>query len=192
MEIYGDEQSGNCLKVKYVADKLGIDYDWMPIDIMQGESRTDSFLTINPHGQVPVVVWSDGRTLAQSNAILRYLAQGSSLLPPDTFKQAQIDQWLFWEQYNHEPYVAVCRFHMVYKKQSKETREAWRVERGEQALDTMERQLTDQQWIASDDFSIADISLFAYTRVAEEGGFDLSSRPLVQRWIDNCENQLAL
>ena len=192
MKIYGDEQSGNCLKVKYVADKLGLDYDWVPIDIMKGESRTESFLSVNAYGQVPVVVWDDGRTLAQSNAIIRYLSQGSSLLPEDTFKQAQIDQWLFWEQYNHEPYVAVCRFHMHYKKQPKETREPWRVERGEQALDTMEHQLTNQQWVASDDFSIADVSLLAYSRVADEGGFDLTSRPQVERWIKACENQLGL
>ena len=192
MKIYGDLQSGNCLKVKYVADYIGLNYEWVSINITLGESRTDSFLEINPVGQVPVVAWDDGRTLAQSNAIIRYLANGTALLPDDPFKQAEIDQWLFWEQYNHEPYVAVCRFHMHYLGKSKDSREAWRVERGEQALDTMEKQLSSREWITDGEFSIADISLLAYTRVADEGGFDLSNRPHVQRWIKGCEDRLKL
>lgn len=192
MKIYGDLQSGNCLKVKYVADYIGLNYEWVSINITLGESRTDSFLEINPAGQVPVVAWDDGRTLAQSNAIIRYLANGTALLPDDPFKQAEIDQWLFWEQYNHEPYVAVCRFHMHYLGKSKDSREAWRVERGEQALDTMEKQLSSREWITDGEFSIADISLLAYTRVADEGGFDLSNRPHVQRWIKGCEDRLKL
>lgn len=192
MRIFGDLQSGNCLKVKYVADHLGLEYEWVPIDITQGEAKTDNFLNINPHGQVPAVAWNDGRTLAQSNAIIRYLAHGTALLPQDPFQQAEIDQWLFWEQYSHEPYVAVCRFHMHYNKQPKETREAWRVERGELALDTMEQQLAKQEWMAGESFSIADISLLAYTRVANEGGFELQSRPAVQRWIGVCEDLLRL
>lgn len=192
MKIYGDLQSGNCLKVKYVADYIGLNYEWVSINITLGESRTDSFLEINPVGQVPVVAWDDGRTLAQSNAIIRYLANGTALLPDDPFLQAEIDQWLFWEQYNHEPYVAVCRFHMHYLGKSKDTREAWRVERGEQALDTMEKQLSSREWITDGEFSIADISLLAYTRVADEGGFDLSNRPHVQRWIKGCEDRLKL
>ena len=192
MKIYGDLQSGNCLKVKYVADYIGLNYEWVSINITLGESRTDSFLEINPAGQVPVVAWDDGRTLAQSNAIIRYLANGTALLPDDPFLQAEIDQWLFWEQYNHEPYVAVCRFHMHYLGKSKDSREAWRVERGEQALDTMEKQLSSREWITDGEFSIADISLLAYTRVADEGGFDLSNRPHVQRWIKGCEDRLKL
>ena len=192
MKIYGDLQSGNCLKVKYVADHLNLEYEWVAIDITRNEAKTDSFLALNPHGQVPAVAWSDGRTLAQSNAIIRYLAHSTPLLPEDAFQQAQVDQWLFWEQYSHEPYVAVCRFHMFYNKQPKETREAWRVERGEQALDTMEQQLSKQEWLATESFSIADISLLAYTRVADEGGFELGSRPAVQRWIRTCEELLKL
>ncbi len=192
MKIYGDLESGNCLKVKYVADYTGIDYDWIPIDITQNESRTESFLAINPLGQVPVVAWDDGRTLAQSNAIIRFLANGTELLPDDPFKQAQIDQWLFWEQYSHEPYVAVCRFHMHYLGKSKATREDWRVKRGEQALDSMENHLSSREWIAGEAFSIADISLLAYTRVADEGGFELNRRPHVQRWINQCEERLKL
>ena len=114
MKIYGDQNSGNCLKVKWVADRLALPYEWIEIDTLKGGSRTAEFLKLNPWGQVPAVVLDDGRTLAQSNAIIRYLARGSELIPADAFAAAKMDEWLFWEQYSHEPYVAVCRFHMVY------------------------------------------------------------------------------
>ena len=114
MRIYGDINSGNCLKVKYTADYLGLDYEWIAVDITQGESRTPDFLKINPQGQVPAIQLEDGRCIAQSNAIIRYLAQGTALLPEDAYLQAKVDEWLFWEQYSHEPYIAVCRFHMLY------------------------------------------------------------------------------
>jgi len=191
VKIYGDLKSGNCLKVKYTADLLGLAYDWRGIDIMQGGSRTEAFLRINPRGQVPAVQFDDGRTLAQSNAIIRCLARGTALLPDDPFTQAQIDEWLFWEQYSHEPYIAVCRFHMHYLHKPKDTREAWRVERGESALDAMNGHLAERAWFAGDEFSIADIALFAYTRLAHEGGFDLSARPSVSAWIARCENRLS-
>ena len=186
MKIYGDLQSGNCLKVKYTADLLGLSYEWQDIDILQGQSRTDSFLLINPHGQVPVVQFDDGRTLAQSNAILRFLSRDSALLPEDPFTQAKIDEWLFWEQYSHEPYIAVCRFQMHYLNKPKDTREQWRVERGETALDIMDQHLSKQDWFVGDDMTIAGISLYAYSHVAGEGGFDLTARPAVQSWIKRC------
>ena len=146
MQIYGDSNSGNCLKVKYTADYLGLGYEWINVDIMQGENRTPDFLRINPQGQVPVIELGDGRCLAQSNAIIRYLARGTALLPEDPYLQAKVDEWLFWEQYSHEPYIAVCRFHMLYQGNPREAREPWRVERGEQALDYMEMILTSRQW----------------------------------------------
>ena len=142
MKVYGDERSGNCLKVKFTADYLGLPYEWIDIDISKGESRTPEFLQINSNGQVPAVTWDDGKTLAQSNAIIRYLALGSDLLPSDSYQQAKIDEWLFWEQYSHEPYIAVCRFHILFMKRSKESREEWRVARGDQALDTLEHHLS--------------------------------------------------
>lgn len=195
MIVYGDLGSGNCLKVKYVADNLGLDYVWAPIDTTRGETRTPEFLAMSPQGQVPVVKLDDGRVLAQSNAIIRFLARGSALLPDDPFVQAKIDEWLFWEQYNHEPYVAVCRHHMVYQGKPKETREAWRVERGEKALDFMEARLSGpggRFWLVGETITIADVSLLAYTRLAEEGGFDLGSRPAVRAWIGRCEKALGL
>lgn len=192
MRIHGDINSGNCLKVKYTADYLGQDYEWIPVDITQGESRTPDFLRMNPQGQVPVIQLEDGGYLAQSNAIMRYLAKGTALLPEDNYLQAKVDEWLFWEQYSHEPYIAVCRFHMLYQGKPRESREPWRVERGEQALDYMEKQLAGRQWLAGDAFTIADIALLAYTRLAHEGGFDLENRPRVGQWVQDCELLLSL
>ena len=192
MRIYGDLNSGNCLKVKYTADYLDLEYEWIPVDITQGESRTPDFLRMNPQGQVPVIELGDGRCLAQSNAIIRYLARGSALLPEDPYLQAKVDEWLFWEQYSHEPYIAVCRFHMLYLGKSRESREPWRVERGEKALDHMENHLAGSQWLAGNSFTIADIALLAYTRGAHEGGFDMALRPRTTQWVQACEQLLSL
>ena len=215
MKIYGDLKSGNCLKVKWTADHLGLRYTWVPVDIMQGESRTPAYLAKFPQGQVPAVELDDGRTLAQSNATIRYLARGTTLLPDDAFTQAKIDEWLFWEQYSHEPYIAVCRFHMLYQGKSKESRDPNRVERGEKALDFMETELSQRgqarpagggqeglgsapvapaapRFLVGNTLTIADISLLAYTRVAHEGGFDLAPYGNVRAWIARCEKELGL
>jgi glutathione S-transferase len=200
MKIYGDIKSGNCLKVKYTADLLGLTYEWVAVDVTKGGSRTPAYLAKFPQGQVPAIELDDERRLAQSNAIIRYLARGSHLLPDDPFIQAKIDEWLFWEQYSHEPYVAVCRYHMLYLGKSKESRDPVRVERGEKALDYMERHLEQvsktpqgpsgilfHPKLVGIALSIADICLFAYTRVAHEGGFGLGSRPHLEGWILRCE-----
>lgn len=192
MKIYGDLGSGNCLKVKYTAGHLRIAYTWVDVDIMTGESRTSDFLARNPQGQVPVIELDDGRCLAQSNAIIRYLAWGSALLPDDPFTQAKVDEWLFWEQYSHEPYIAVCRFQMVYLKRGKGQREPQRVERGEAALDLMELALDRGRWLAGGKMTVADIALLAYTRLAHEGGFDMAPRGNIREWIGRCEEQLGL
>ena len=192
LRIYGDINSGNCLKVKWTADLLGLDYEWREVDILKGETRMKAFLALNPFGQVPVLELDDGRTLAQSNAIIRYLARGSALIPADDFAAAQMDAWLFWEQYSHEPYVAVCRFQMHYLGRSAAEREAWRVERGEAALDVLEAHLAERDWLVNDDMTLADIALLPYTRLAHEGGFDLSGRPAVRRWIARGEARLGL
>ena len=192
MKIHGDTTSGNCLKIKYVADHLRLPYQWLTVSALSGETKLPAFLRLNPMGQIPVVEFDDGRTLAQSNAIIRYLARGSGLLPDDAFTQAKIDEWLFWEQYSHEPYIAVCRFHMLYQGKPKEAREAWRVERGEKALDLMEAHFAGRPYLVGNVLTIADIALLAYTRVAHEGGFDLSGRPRVRAWIGRCETALDL
>lgn len=192
MKVYGDRNSGNCQKISFTADFLQIPYQWIDIDISKGESRTDAYLRKSPMGQVPMIELDDGRCLAQSNAIIRYLAHGSSLLPDDTFVQAKIDELLFWEQYSHEPYVATSRYHMVYLGRSKDQREAWRVERAEKALDLMQQLIKGRMWFVGDSLSVADIALLAYTRLAHEGGFDLKSRPDVKAWIMRAEMALGL
>ena len=192
LRIHGDINSGNCLKVKWTADLLGLDYEWRPVDILKGETRTKAFLALNPFGQVPVLELEDGRTLAQSNAIICYLARDSALIPADDFAAAQMDAWLFWEQYSHEPHVAVCRFQMHYLGRNAEEREDWRVERGEAALDVLEAHLAERDWLVNDDMTLADIALLPYTRLAHEGGFSLSGRPAVRRWIARGEERLGL
>jgi glutathione S-transferase len=191
MKIYGDKGSGNCLKVKWVCDHLALPYTWIDIDIMKGESRTADFLAFNPWGQVPTIVLDDGRALAQSGAIIRYLALGSDLIPRDAFAAAKMDEWLFWEQYSHEPYVAVCRFHLVYLGKAVSELDPEKVRRGYLALDHMERRLRDARFLV-DAFSLADIALLAYTRLAHEGGFDLGRYPSVRRWISDAEKSLGL
>jgi glutathione S-transferase len=192
MKVYGDRGSGNCQKVSITADFLKIPYQWIDIDIMKNESRTEAYLRKSPMGQVPMIELEDGRTLAQSNAIIRYLASGSSLLPSNPFVQAKIDELLFWEQYSHEPYVATSRYHMVYLGRARDQREPVRVERGEKALDLMEQLIKGKTWFVGDAVSVADIALLAYTRLAHEGGFDLATRPEVKAWIRRAENALGL
>ena len=192
MKIHGDTNSGNCLKVKWVCDKLALPYTWVEIDTMNGGSRTPEFLKRNGWGQVPTVELDDGRTLAQSNAIIRYLARGSDLIPGDAYREAQMNAWMFWEQNTHEPYVAVCRFHIVYLGKATAELDPNLVKRGYAALDHLERQLGGTRFLVGDTFSLADVSLLAYTRVAHEGGFDLEHYPVVRRWIDDAEGVLGL
>jgi glutathione S-transferase len=192
LRIYGDLGSGNCLKVKYIADALGLDYAWTDVISNAGATKTPEFLALNPAGQVPVVVLDDGRPLAQSNAILRYLARGSRFLPEDAYEAARMDEWLFWEQYSHEPNVAVARAHVLYRGGTVATRDPGTVTRGEAALDRLEKALAGTEFLVGETMTIADISLLAYTRLSPEGGFDLTARPRLRRWIAACERELGL
>jgi glutathione S-transferase len=192
MKIYGDLNSGNCLKVKWVCDALALPYRWIPIDTLKRETRSPEFLKLNSAGQVPTVEFDDGRTLAQSNAIIRYLARGSFFIPADAFAAAKMDEWLFWEQYSHEPYIAVCRFQMFYLRKMVAELDPEKVERGYAALARMEQQLATTQYLIGDVFSLADVSLLAYTRLADEGGFDLNRYPALRRWIGDAEAVLDL
>jgi glutathione S-transferase len=192
MKIHGDRNSGNCLKVKFVCDKLALPYTWIEIDTMKGGSRTPEFLRLNPWGQVPTVEFDDGRTQAQSNAIIRYLARGSDLIPADAFAAAQMDAWLFWEQNSHEPYVAVARFQMVYLGKPASELDPNLVKRGYAALDHLERRLGEARFLLGDAFSLADVALLAYTRVAHEGNFDLVRYASLRRWIGEAEKRLGL
>jgi glutathione S-transferase len=192
MKIYGDSNSGNCLKVKCVSDWLALPYQWIEIDTSKGGSRTAEFLKRNPWGQVPTVELDDGRTLAQSNAIIRYLARGSDLIPSDAFSAAKMDEWLFWEQYSHEPYVAVCRFQMVYLGKAASELDPEKVKRGYAALDHLERHLAGHRFLVADTFSLADVALAAYTRLAHEGGFAMDNYASIKRWIGEIEKNLGL
>jgi len=192
MKIYGDSNSGNCLKVKWVCDRLALPYDWVAIETQKGESRTAEFLKLNGAGQVPTVAFDDGRTLAQSNAIIRYLARGSDLIPADEFAAAKMDEWLFWEQYSHEPYIAVCRFQMLYLGKPVSELDPDKVKRGYAALARMEHQLAATPFLVGDTISLADVSLLAYTRVAHEGGFHLDGYAALRRWIADAERSLGL
>jgi glutathione S-transferase len=192
MKIYGDSNSGNCLKVKWVCDRLALPYDWVAIETQKGESRTAEFLKLNGAGQVPTVAFDDGRTLAQSNAIIRYLARGSDLIPADEFAAAKMDEWLFWEQYSHEPHIAVCRFQMLYLGKPASDLDPDKVKRGYAALARMEHQLATTPFLVGDAISLADVSLLAYTRVAHEGGFHLDGYAALRRWIIEAERSLGL
>jgi len=192
MKIYGDTSSGNCLKVKWVCDHLALPYTWIAVDTLKGETRTAEFLKLNGAGQVPAIELDDGRTLAQSNAIIRYLARDSRLIPHDAFAQGKMDEWLFWEQYSHEPYVAVCRFQMFYLKKPASDLDPEKVKRGHAALARMERQLAITPFLVGEAVTLADVSLLAYTRLAHEGGFDLGGYAAVRRWIAAIEKFLGL
>jgi len=192
VKIYGDSISGNCQKVAWTADSLGLSYDWIEVDIMKGESRTPSFLAMNPTGQVPVVVLDDGRALSQSNAIILHLAQGSALIPDDAYDRARMLEWMFWEQYSHEPYVAVARFQVRYQGKPVAGLEAGLVERGKAALQRLEDGLAASSFLVGERLSLADVALVAYTRMAGEGGFELSDYPRVGAWIAKVEQGLNI
>ena len=192
LRIYGDTKSGNCLKVKWTAQRLALPFDWVEVDILRSQSRTPEFLAMNPAGQVPAVVLDDGRTLAQSNAIMLHLAEGSAHNPTDAFERAKMYEWLFWEQYSHEPYVAVARFQVAYLGKPVSELDARLVERGGAALARLEAQLTTTPYLVGERLTLADIALVAYTRVAHEGGFDLSLYPAVKAWVGRVEDALGL
>lgn len=192
MRIYGDSISGNCLKVKWTADLLGLDYSWLETGVLNGETRTPEFLAINPAGQVPVVVLGDGRPLAQSNAIILHLAEGSGLIPTDAYDRARMLEWMFWEQYSHEPYVAVARFQVAYLGKAAADLDPKLVQRGCEALQRLEDGLAGSDYLVGAQLSLADIALVAYTRVAHEGGFDLAGLPAVRAWIGRLESDLRI
>ncbi len=183
--VYGFSASGNCHKLRLLLDQLGRDYRWVEIDSSRGETRTPEFLAKNPNGRVPIIELDDGRVMAESNAILFWLAEGTSFLPDDSWQRAQALSWMFFEQYSHEPYIAVARFIRGWTPLDS-PRRANLLElqqRGHQALAVMERHLSAAAWFSGPDYGIADIALFAYTDVAADGGFDLAAYPAVRDWL---------
>jgi len=187
--VFGTSTSGNCHKVRLALDALGLPYRWHEVDVLAGETRTAEFLAMNPNGKVPVLQIDDHSFLPESNAILCYLADGSHLWPGDRLARAQALQWLFFEQYSHEPYIAVARFIRRFLKRDDDPRLPELMRRGHDALAVMESHLARQPFLAAGRFSIADIALFAYTHRADEGGFDLDHYPAVRAWLQRCQAQ---
>jgi len=185
VKIYGDTQSGNCYKLYLACELLKIDHEWVDVDILAGETKTETFLSKSPNGKIPVLELKTGQTLSESNAILNYLCEGSAFYPQDIWHRAKIHQWQFFEQYSHEPYIAVARFINKYLGMPTERQKEFADKQagGNIALSIMETQLSETNFLIGDFPTCADISLFAYTHVAEEGGFKLSNYPCVQRWI---------
>lgn len=183
--VYGDSRSGNCMKVRWMLELSGRDYEWHAVDILNGGTRTEAFLALNPNGRVPVLQRADGSCLAESNAILYYLADGTPWLPSATFERARVLQWQCFEQYSHEPYIAVARFIRVYLGLPASRRAEYesKLPGGYEALAVMERHLARERWFVGATPTIADISLYAYTHVADEAGFDLAAYPAVRAWL---------
>lgn len=189
--VHGMSDSGNCYKVKLVLEALGLSYRWVEVDTMGGETRTPAFLAKNPNGKVPVLELEDGTFLPESNAIIFYLAEGTALLPAERLARSRALQWMFFEQYSHEPYIAVARFILRFLPVDTPRRaELPKLsERGHQALAVMEQHLARAPFFAGGAYSIADIALYAYTHCAADGGFDLGRYPLVQAWIGRVRSQ---
>ena len=186
LTVYGDSRSGNCYKIRLLCSELGKDYEWQEVDILKGDTRTPQFLSMNANGRIPLLALPDGRYLPESNAILWYLAEDSALGGQDCFNRAEVLQWMFFEQYSHEPNIATSRFIMQYLGNPPERRAALEEKReaGYGALAVMEQQLLRQRYVTGASFTIADIALYAYTHVAHEGGFDLQPYPAIRAWIE--------
>jgi glutathione S-transferase len=192
MTVFGDSISGNCLKVKFVADRLGLPYDWVEVSVLKGETRTPEFLAMNPVGQVPVVRFADTDVLAQSNAIMLHLAQNTDLIPAEPFERALMFQWLFWEQYSHEPAIAVLRFHKFYLKKSDSEIDPNLRPRCLKVLRLMQEHLEGRSHFVGTKLSLADIALVAYTRFAHQAGLDLAQFPHVHAWVRRIEHELKI
>ena len=191
MKIYGDKRSGNCYKLELLTSILELQHEWIDVDILKGETRSAWFLEKSPNGKIPILELDDGRVLSESNAIMHYLAANSSLIPTSQFSFASLLQWQFFEQYSHEPYIAVARYINIYLGMPEERRAEFESKQagGYRALAVMEAQLKNTPFLLGDTLSLADISLFAYTHVAHEGGFDLSAYPAVRNWISLIQSQ---
>ncbi len=192
MDIYGDDRSGNCLKVRWTADYLKLPYVWHEVLALAGQTTKPEFRALNPFGQVPVVRFDDGRTLAQSNAIILYLAEGSALIPEDAFERAKLFEWLFWEQYSHEPVIAVRRAKVHLLGQTDAEIDPSLLPRGQVILTRMDEHLRGKDWFVGTAFTLADMALLPYTRFADQGGFELYRYPAIQAWIRRCEAFLGL
>jgi len=183
--IYGMRASGNCYKLQLLLDQLGRPYRWVDIDSAHGATRTPEYLAMNPNGKVPLLELDDGRRLAESDAILCYLAEGTAFWPEDSWLRAQTLQWLFFEQYSHEPSIAVARFIRGWlpPEHPRQAELPALIDRGNGVLAVMEQHLAGREWFVGERYGLADIALYAYTHCAGDGGFELSSFPHITAWL---------
>jgi glutathione S-transferase len=191
LRLYDFLPSGNGYKIRLLLTQLGMPFDRVEVDILKSETRTPEFLSKNPNGKIPVLEIESGKYLAESNAILIYLSEGTEFLPYDRFLRAQVLQWLFFEQSSHEPFIATSRFWISILDKAKEYQEKLEEKRepGYAALYVMEQHLTSRTFLVAERYTIADIALFAYTHVADEGGFDLTRFTAIQAWIERVKSQ---
>jgi glutathione S-transferase len=192
--VYGMAESGNCHKVRVTLDVLGLPYQWNEVDLLSGGTRTPDFLAMNPNGKAPVLEIEPGTYLPESNAILCYLADGTPLMPSERLAKARVMQWLFFEQYSHEPYIAVARFlrRLHPDPESQRALADSKMAGGYRALEVMESHLARAPYFVTDRFTVADIALYAYTHAAGDGGFDLERFPAVCAWLDRVANQCGV
>jgi len=191
MRLFDYLDSGNGFKVRLLCAQLGLEYEWTELDIDKGETRTPEFLALNPNGRIPTLALDNGVHLAESNAILWYLAEGTSFVPESKLGRAQVLQWMFFEQYSHEPYVATPRYivrHLAIDHPMRNELPG-RLAKGRAALAVMEQHLADRSFFVEDCYSIADIALYAYTHVAEDGGHDLQPYASVRAWLQRVAQQ---
>ncbi|AFY40501.1 Glutathione S-transferase domain protein [[Leptolyngbya] sp. PCC 7376] len=190
-KLYDFLPSGNSYKVRLLLNQLEIPYERIDVNILNRETRTEEFLKINSNGRIPVLEIENGQHLAESNAILFYLSQGTKFLPQGSWMQAKVLQWLFFEQYSHEPNIATSRYWISILKQPEKYQNnlAKKQKEGYQALDVIESHLAQYQFFVDEKYSIADIALYAYTHVAHEGNFDLSDYPFVRAWLERVARQ---
>ena len=188
-QVHGVSASGNCYKVRLALEQLNLPYVWHEVDMMNGATHTDAFRKLNPNGKVPVLQIDDTTCLAESDAILCYLAEGTPLLPADRLARAQVLQWMFFEQYSHEPNVAVARFILQFLKRADDPRLPEKTAGSYRALDVMESHLATRTFFVGERYTVADIALYAYTHVADEANLDLSRYPAIRAWLARVREQ---
>ena len=192
IRLYDYLPSGNGYKVRLLLTQLAIPFERIEINIIKGETRTPEFLRKFPNGRIPAIEFDDGKLLFESNAIISYFAEGTSFMPADRFQRAQVLQWLFFEQYSHEPYIASVRYLVIHRDVADPRRtilDTMMRPRGYDALGVMEDHLKSREWFVGERYSIADIALYAYTHVADEGGFDLAGYPAIRAWLERVKSQ---
>jgi len=189
--LYNSQVSGNCYKVRLLLAHLGLDYERQEVDVVDRSARPELLGGLNPSLRVPTLVLDDGRSLGESGAILWFFGEGTPFVPEDSYERAQVLQWMFFEQYDHEPAIAVARFWLGYsgRPEEFEPRRAERTAAGHRALAAMEGHLAGRQWFVGDGMTLADIVLYAYTHVAEEGGFELEPYPSIREWLARVASQ---